>query len=141
MIPLDSLDQRLLSALRANGRASVAGLAKQLSVARGTIQTRLDRLVAHGVIHHFTIEVAEAADGATVRAFCSIRLTHANTGRTFERLRELPAVRDLYTTNGKWDLVLDLRAASLDELDTTLAAIRAIPIVAETETSILLRRL
>lgn len=119
----------------------MSALATHLAVARRTVQARMDRLVTHGVIRRFTVEVAEGTDGPSIQALCSIQLTHANTGRSFRRLQELPAVRDLYTTNGKWDLVAHLHAPSLDELDSTLASIREIPIVLATETSILLNQL
>ena len=42
---LDDLDRKLLSALREDGRASVAFLARTLGVARATISSRLERLV------------------------------------------------------------------------------------------------
>ena len=47
---MDDLDQRLISELRINARASIPTLASILGVARGTIQSRMERLIASGVI-------------------------------------------------------------------------------------------
>jgi hypothetical protein len=52
---MDSLDHQLLGLLRENARTPVATLAKQLRVSRGTIQNRIDRLVADGVLLGFTV--------------------------------------------------------------------------------------
>ena len=53
-------------------------------------------------------------------------------------LRGDPAVTALHTTNGRWDIVAELRAASLQEFDHVLSRIRQIDGIASTETSLLL---
>ena len=140
MATLDDLDRRILSLLTADGRAPVSGLAERLGVARGTVQARIDRLVSQGVIRRFTIDLAGDDEGR-VRALCLIQLSHSTTRTILRRLRERPEVQDVYSTNGKWDLVAMIVATSLEGLDETLAWIRTIPVVDNTETSILLRRL
>ncbi|MBP6995939.1 MAG: Lrp/AsnC family transcriptional regulator [Phycicoccus sp.] len=140
MATLDDLDRRILSLLSADGRAPVSGLADRLGVARGTVQARIDRLVAQGVIRRFTIDLAGDDEGR-VRALCLIRLSHSTTRTILRRLRERPEVQDVYSTNGKWDLVAMIVAPSLEGLDETLAWIRTVSVVETTETSILLRRL
>jgi hypothetical protein len=52
---MDSLDHQLLGLLRENARTPVATLATQLRVSRGTVQNRIDRLVADGVLLGFTV--------------------------------------------------------------------------------------
>ena len=74
---LDILDQALIARLRADGRAPVAALAKELHAARGTIQSRIARLVAEGVIRRFTVEVDPGLEMHTVRALTMIQLTGA----------------------------------------------------------------
>ena len=49
MSTLDDLDARLIGLLRADGRMPTATLAKQLGVARGTVQNRIERLLREGV--------------------------------------------------------------------------------------------
>ncbi|WP_367159120.1 Lrp/AsnC ligand binding domain-containing protein [Mesorhizobium sp.] len=53
-------------------------------------------------------------------------------------LNGIPEVVSLYTTNGVWDYIAELRAESLADLDRALREIRSIDGVASTETSILL---
>ncbi|MEP6968313.1 MAG: AsnC family transcriptional regulator, partial [Pseudomonadota bacterium] len=69
---MDETDRKLIALLRANARAPVAGLAKTLKVSRGTVQNRIDRMVARGEITGFTIKVREETDAQRVRAIMAI---------------------------------------------------------------------
>jgi DNA-binding Lrp family transcriptional regulator len=53
-------------------------------------------------------------------------------------LRGHPNVATIHSTNGRWDLIAELRADSLENFDRVLGAIRLIDGIASTETSILL---
>ena len=137
MATLDDLDRRILSLLTSDGRAPVSGLAERLGVARGTVQARIDRLVSQGVIRRFTIDLAGDDEGR-VRALCLIQLSHSTTRTILRRLRERPEVQDVYSTNGKWDLLVELKSDSLENFDRILERIRNISGIYNTETSILL---
>lgn len=141
MTTLDDLDRALIAQLSADGRASVSALATTLHVARGTVQSRLARLVDTGVIRRFTIELDPGIEVHTIRAMTNIQLTGVMSRTVARGLAELPAVRALHTTNGTWDLVAELQTGSLLELDAALGAIRSIRGVSNTETSILLSTL
>ena len=58
---VDALDARLLDLLTAEPRAGVLEASRRLGVARGTVQARLDRLVARGVIRSFAPTLDPAA--------------------------------------------------------------------------------
>ena len=53
MPSIDALDVRLIELLTAEPRIGVLEASRRLQVARGTVQARLDRLVASGVIRSF----------------------------------------------------------------------------------------
>jgi DNA-binding Lrp family transcriptional regulator len=55
-----------------------------------------------------------------------------------QALRGDPSVQTLHTTNGRWDIIAELRADTLEQFDRTLDRIRLIDGIAATETSILL---
>ncbi len=71
---MDDLDLRLLAALRAGTRPSMLGLSRQLGVARGTVQARLDRLQASGVLAGFGPYLDLKALGFTVLAFTTLEI-------------------------------------------------------------------
>ncbi|TPW33469.1 Lrp/AsnC family transcriptional regulator [Martelella alba] len=134
----DQLDRRLIACLREDGRASLSHLATRLGVARGTVQARLDRLIKTGTLAGFTVRVREDYDATSVRAVMMIEVVGKSTTQVIRRLRGLPEIHALHTTNGNWDLVADIRVSSLSDFDRVLREVRMIDGVANSETSLLL---
>ncbi|MGF9694412.1 MULTISPECIES: Lrp/AsnC family transcriptional regulator [unclassified Rhizobium] len=134
----DDLDRRIIAQLRIDGRASLSKLSDLLGVARGTVQNRLDRLMQTGTLTGFTVRVREDFDAQTVRAIMMIEVTGKSTDRVIRKLRGMPEIHALHTTNGNWDLVAQIRAANLGEFDRVLRDVRVIDGVSNSETSLLL---
>jgi DNA-binding Lrp family transcriptional regulator len=135
---LDDLDRRLISALREDGRASVAFLARTLGVARATVSSRIDRLIASGTIVGFTARVRSDLDPLTIHAIALIEVEGRTTDNVIRQLRGFPEISALHTTNGGWDLVAELRTETLAQFDGILGQIRSIEGVVNSETSLLL---
>lgn len=135
---LDELDRQLIALLRVDGRAPISTIAAQLHVSRGTAQNRLDRLVASGVILGFTVRVRTDVEPGAVRALTSMRLVDTSATAVIAKLRGLPEIRTVHTTNGSWDLVAEIRVSTLEQLDHVLRTIRGVEGMHATETSILL---
>ena len=138
MAVLDDLDRRLLAALREDGRAPVASLARTLGVARATVNSRIDRLVASGIIVGFSVRVRDELEPLAIHAISLIEVEGRTTDDVIFGLRGLPEVIALHTTNGGWDLVAELRTEDLAEFDRVLGRIRSIDGVVNSETSLLL---
>ncbi len=135
---VDALGQRLIALLRADGRAPISQIAAALHVSRGTAQNRLDRLIQAGVILDFTVRVRQDIDERLIRALMTIQLAGKTTTAVIARLRGIPEIRALHTTNGTWDLVAEIGVDTLPDLDRALGTIRAIDGIRSSETSILL---
>lgn len=135
---IDELDRRLISLLRANGRESVVHLADRLGVTRTTVTKRIDRLVSTGVIAGFSVRVHDVTGVSTVRAITLVAVEGHDAREAIGRLRGIPQIAALHTTNGRWDLVAELSCETLGDLDAALAAMRSTPGVRDSETSILL---
>ncbi|MGV7122960.1 Lrp/AsnC family transcriptional regulator [Sphingopyxis granuli] len=134
----DDLDRRLIAHLRVDGRAPLSKLADALGVARGTVQNRLDRLLATGALLGFTVRVREDYDDLTVRAVMMVEVSGKSTTQVIQRLRGIAEIRSLHTTNGNWDLVADICAPSLSDFDRVLREVRMIDGIENSETSLLL---
>jgi DNA-binding Lrp family transcriptional regulator len=134
----DDLDRRIIAHLRVDGRASLSKLADALGVARGTVQNRLDRLLDSGTLLGFTVRIRDDYDDLSVRAVMMVEVTGKSTTQVIQKLRGIVEIRTLHTTNGNWDLVADIRAASLSDFDRVLREVRMIDGVANSETSLLL---
>jgi DNA-binding Lrp family transcriptional regulator len=138
MSGIDDTDRELLSLLRDDARTPVATLAKKLRVARGTVQNRLARLERDGVIVGYTVRLKPQVEEHRIRALMTVAVEGNRADDVLRALRGDPAVVALHTTNGRWDIVAELRADSLEAFDSVLSNIRLIDGIAQTETSILL---
>lgn len=136
--PPDETDRKLIAALRADGRASIASLAAGLGLARGTLRARIESLRARGVIRRFTIELGAEHEPDAVRAVMTIELTGSMSRSVIRTLEAMPEITALYTTNGAWDLVAEIRVGSLPEFDMVLRRARAAPSVSNSHTSLVL---
>lgn len=134
----DELDHALIGILRQDGRAPLSKLAEILQVSRGTVQARLDRLVASGAVLGFTIRVREDHEDGAVRAIMLIEVVGKSTTAVIKQMRGLPELHSLHTTNGAWDLIAEVRASSLPDFDRVLRQVRTIEGVLNSETSIML---
>ncbi len=135
---MDSTDRKLLSMLRIDARIPVATLAKSLKLARGTVQNRLARMEAEGTIVGYTVKLKSPVEEQAVRALMTVAVEGNRTDEVLKSLRGDPAVCGLHTTNGRWDIVAELRADNLESVDRVLSRIRLIDGISSTETSLLL---
>jgi transcriptional regulator, AsnC family len=137
MTDLSPTDRAIIAALRANARLSITDLAATAGVSRTTARTRLESLVAEGRIRRFTIETDTDAEGE-VRAITLVQLQGRMSRAVIRAINRIPQVTTVHSTNGAWDLVVEIRADSLPEFDTALREIREVPGVTNSETCLLL---
>lgn len=135
---MDDVDREIIALLRADARMPVAALAARLRVARGTVQNRLRRLEEEGLIVGYTVRLRPESEPHRIRAWMSIAVEGNAAPDVIRALRGEPLVGALHSTNGRWDIVAELHAQSLEEFDLALTRIRLTPGIARTETSILL---
>jgi DNA-binding Lrp family transcriptional regulator len=135
---MDDLDRRLIGLLRENSRTPAAALAKTLKVARGTVQNRLAKLEREGAIAGYTIRLPSAVVEQRIGALMTIAVEGNRIEQVLRTLRGDPAIVTLYTTNGRWDLIAEIRADTLQSFDQVLSRIRRVDGIAGTETSLLL---
>lgn len=133
---MDETDHKLISLLRANARDSVATLAHRLGVSRGTVTNRIAKLEEQGVIVGYTVRLRPDVKQDQINAWMSIAVEGNQTRRVIANLLGEPAVATLHDTNGRWDLLAQLRAENLAEMSKALERIRLIKGISNTETSI-----
>ena len=104
VILLDALDGRLIQALADAPRSGVLELARQLGVARGTVQARLDKLRHRGVITGFGPDLDVRAIGYEVLAFTTIEIAQGRLQDVVDHLRDIPEVLEAQATSGTGDL-------------------------------------
>ncbi|WP_085906749.1 Lrp/AsnC family transcriptional regulator [Kiloniella majae] len=138
MHKFDSLDREIIAILRKDGRAPLSKLSEILGASRGTIQNRLDRLLNSGALLGFTVRVREDSEPDLIKAIMSIEVMGKSTTQVIQKLRGMPELVKLHTTNGNWDLVAEIQVSSLQEFDVVLRNVRSIDGILNSETSLLL---
>jgi len=133
---IDALDQRLIALLRQDARLPLATLAQKLGVSRGTVSNRLVKLEDGGVIVGYTLQLRPEAQADEIRAWMGIDVEGNQTRHVIASLLGEPGVAALHDTNGRWDLLAELRAGSMAELSQVLERIRLLKGIRGTETSI-----
>ena len=133
---MDELDQQLLALLRADARASVATLAARLKVSRGTVSNRIARLEDGGVITGYTVRLRPDRVPDEITAWMSITVEGNRTREVVAMLLGEPGITGLFDTNGRWDLLAEIRSTSLQGLAEVLERVRLIKGIASTETSL-----
>jgi DNA-binding Lrp family transcriptional regulator len=135
---MDSLDQKLVTMLRHDARRSISDLASELGVSRATVRSRMERLEAAGDIIGYTVILRADAVDQAVRGIMMIEIEGHSTARVIKGLGGFPDVSAIHTTNGRWDLVVELSANSLTDFDSILRRIRLLQGITGSETSLLL---
>lgn len=135
---MDDIDRELLRLLTLDARQSATELGRILAVSRSTIQNRIDRLISQGVISRFTIELGKGHETPLVKAVLMIKVTSGDTRPLISKLKKISEIEVLTTINGAYDLMAELRAASLNKLDKVIFDVRSMQTVLDTNSYICL---
>lgn len=138
---LDDVDKKLIELLRANSRTPAAELARRVGVNRATVTARIERLTRTGVIESFTIRLADEVDHDAIRGITLIAVSPNRGVEVMRKVRGIPEAEQVHSTIGVWDLVVQLRAATLPAFDTALEQVRGLDGVRDTQTSLLFNSL
>lgn len=135
---LDDTDRQLIALLRRDARLPLATLADKLGVSRGTVANRLRKLEDAQVIVGYTVQLQPEAVSDHIRAWMWVLVEGNQSRAVIASLLGEPGVVSLHDTNGRWDLLAELRADSMAELSRLLERVRLTAGIRNTETSILL---
>lgn len=131
-------DERLLSILRSNARASVSDLARVLNLSRATVQNRMQRLEQSGVIQGYVLQYGSAYLSSLVSAHVSIKVKQKLTTKTNIELKQIPQISELYAISGEYDLIAVLQAQSTEQLSQLLDDIGDLEGVERTNSAVIL---
>ena len=135
---MDNVDTAILSELRKDARISLQLLAGRVGVSRATVRSRMTAMQARGDITGFTVTTPADMVRSPVRGLMLLAIEGAGTDRLAHRLAGMPQVVAVHTTNGKWDLILEIGTSTLEALDRVLSEIRMLPGISSSETNLLL---
>jgi DNA-binding Lrp family transcriptional regulator len=121
MTTLDPLDRRILAMFAGTPRIGVLEASRRLGIARGTVQARLDRLTARGVVVGWGPHIDPAAMGYTVTAFVTLEIRQGGGHEAVaEHLASIPEVLEVHTITGSGDLLARVVARSNSDLQAVI---------------------
>jgi DNA-binding Lrp family transcriptional regulator len=135
---IDELDARLRETMRAHPRIGLTELSRLLGIARGTVQTRLDKLVTRGVIADFGPTVRLERIGFPVLAFLSLQIAQGLTADAIRHLETLPEILEVHGTSGTSDLLCRVAARSNEHLQQIISTVLASPAFQRSDTMVVL---
>jgi DNA-binding Lrp family transcriptional regulator len=127
---MDDLDVTLIDLFAQAPRIGVLEASRRLGVARGTVQARLNKLAAAGVISGWGPQLDPAALGYPVTAFLTLEIRQAagsegGHDRIARHLATIPEVLEAHTITGAGDLWCRVVARSNSDLQRVIDAVLA----------------
>ena len=138
-IQTDDIDARIISALGADGRRSYADVGAEVGLSTAAVHERVKKMLDKGVIRRFSISVDPERVGLNFTAFVAIRNDGGIHCRDVApRLRAMPEVQELHSVAGEYDFLAKIRTTHARALEDLLYAIKSIPGVARTTSTVVL---
>lgn len=138
-MPVDQLDSKILHLFAAQPRIGVLEASRQLGVARGTVQARLDRMERSGVVRAWGPEVDPESMGYPVTAFVTLEISQASGHDPVGgHLALIPEVLEAHTVTGPGDLWCRVVARSNTDLQRVLDRVVSFPGIQRSSTMITL---
>ena len=137
---MDALDGRLIDLFATEPRIGVLEASRRLGIARGTVQARLDKLVAAGVITGWGPDLDPAALGYPVTAFLTLEIRQDAGGHdtVAAHLAKIPEVLEAHTITGAGDLWARVVARSNADLQRVIDQVLQDPAIVRSSTVIAL---
>ena len=131
-------DNDVLNLLRENARATTTEMAKTLGLSRSTVQKRLERMEDIGMIEGYTVRLSSAWLDQEVKAHVSITVMPRMHSAIIESMKDISGVRSVYSVSGPFDMIAEIAAMSVRELDTIIDQLIDIKGVERTVSSVIL---
>ena len=137
---MDDLSLKLLSLLKSDGRMSVTALSQALGVSRLTVDNRIKRLEAKGIIAGYTVLLGTEEFKHKINGWIMINVMANKEEKAIKLILQMVEISRLHTTNGKWDLAAEIQTSTLEEFDKAVSELRKIDGIEATETNLLLSK-
>ena len=121
---MTEMDEKLIGALRHDARASLSQLASMLGWSRATVRARLTKLKESGEIVGFSVVLKNDLIRDPVRGLMMIAIEGRGTDRIIRQLSSMPEMRQVHSTNGRWEVIVEIGTQTLEEFDNVLFRVR-----------------
>lgn len=135
---MKAIDQGIIDLLKKDARMTVTKLATELGVSRITIDNHIKALEQNRIITGYTVCLGKEDFNQRVSGWVMIVASANGEEAVIIQLRNMREIVKIFTTNGRWDLAVEIETQSLVEFDQALSKLRQVKDIEETQTSLLL---
>lgn len=124
----DLKDRKILVELDKNARQSFSEIGEKIKMSPQLVRFRVNRMVEEGIIKGFVTFVNLEKLGNKIFNMC-IQLKHMPEDREhelIERLKQVPHINWLCSTNGRYDLIIGVNAADMHQFQFIFSQITSI---------------
>ena len=118
---MDRIDEKVLAALQRNAKQTTGRIAKKINVPVTTVHNRIKRMERDGIITSYEPKLNYSKLGRGIGSYIFVQ-----AGRTTDqehlvkRLRKLPWVESGKIITGGFDILLEVRVATMEDLNTLI---------------------
>lgn len=115
---INEKDRKILDELMEDARKSVVDISNNLRIPRATVQERIQKMKQNGLIRKFVAVPSYSQLGRPVTVFILVSFMSGTVSQRQlgEQIAHLPRVEEVHLITGEWDIMLKVRAESMDEL-------------------------
>jgi len=135
---LDDLDEKILSVLKDEGRASHIEIGRKVGLSEGAVRKRIKAMVSSGIISKFTVQLG-FTKGAKAMALVSVN-PQLPTSSVSRSLKKIPGIEVVYEVTGQYDIAAVISTLNVADVNRSIERIRSIKGVTNTNTMIILQQ-
>jgi Lrp/AsnC family leucine-responsive transcriptional regulator len=138
-VALDSLDQKIVSMLIADGRRALADIGREVGLSTPAVKRRVDRLERAAIVRGYTAIVDQAVLGWSLEAIVELRFEGvAPPADATRSLQSTPEIVSAFTVAGDFDVIMRIRVRDTAHLQQTINRLRRRPEVVSTRTTVIM---
>ena len=111
-----STEDRILAALEQDAQASYADIANRAEVSKPTVRKYVEKLESEGVIVGYSADVNPKKLSSQTIALVGIEVESDKYVESTRRLKQVPEIRELYSSSGDHTLMAEVREADGDSV-------------------------
>jgi DNA-binding Lrp family transcriptional regulator len=134
---MDSLDEKIIAALKEDSRTPFVEIAKIVNLSEAAIRRRVSNLTKNGTISKFTIETDESSK---TRAISLISITpNTPTAEVSTKLKRVRGIETIYEITGEYDVAVVVGGSNIVQINESIDEIRKLPGIDTTNTVVVLK--
>ncbi len=137
---LDEIDRKILRYLSEDGRLSNAELGRLLNLTRAAVRERVNQLIEHGIIDHFTIVVNPLKAGKALSVYFNITVEWSKINSVAEQLCISDEITNIYQMSGQPHLHVHALFDDQEHADHYFRAMQSVDGIVDVHSDFLITR-